>query len=304
MGRARGAEGGVFALSGGQGDRGMAMRTASEGLDSASERGLRLRLDYERAQDALTRAGVEHTIVIFGSTRIPEPLAARAALDALRLTQPLDPEADPPAYAAHQRRLAVAQRVLAKSQYYGVARELGRMIGAWSKAGAQPPLFVMTGAGPGIMEAANRGAADVGAQSVGLNIVLPHEQRPNDYVPPQLCLRFHYFALRKLHFMLRARALVAFPGGYGTLDELFGALTLIQTRAIDPIPVILVGRQFWQRAFDTGFLAEEGVIDPADRELISFAEDAGQICSAILQWYRDRGRPLLSEEAAQTAPPL
>jgi len=303
MGRACGPEDGVFALAGGQGDRGMAIRTASEGLDPASERGLRLRLDYERAQDVLTRAGVEHTIVIFGSTRIPEPLAARAALDALRLSQPLDPDADPAAYAAHQRRLAVAQRVLAKSQYYEVARELGRMIGAWSQGGVQSPLFVMTGAGPGIMEAANRGAADVGAQSVGLNITLPLEQRPNDYVPPQLCLRFHYFALRKLHFMLRARALVAFPGGYGTLDELFGALTLIQTRAIDPIPVILVGQQFWQRAFDANYLVEEGVIDPSDRELFSFAEDAGQVCSAILQWYGDRGRPLLADAVAHADPP-
>jgi uncharacterized protein (TIGR00730 family) len=150
----------------------------------------------------------------------------------------------------------------------------------------------MTGGGPGLMEAANRGAFDVGAKSVGLNIELPHEQYPNPYVTPDLCFRFHYFALRKLHFMLPARALVAFPGGYGTLDELFEVLTLAQTRKIKPIPVVLVGEDFWRRAVDIDFLVEEGVIDPEDRELFWYAETAQEIWDGIARWYDAFGEPL------------
>jgi len=147
------------------------------------------------------------------------------------------------------------------------------------------------------MEAANRGAFDLGAESVGLNISLPHEQYPNPYVTPDLCLRFHYFALRKLHFVLRARALVAFPGGYGTFDELFETLTLIQTRKMAPVPVVLVGRAYWQRAFDADFLVDEGVITEEDRALFCYAESAPEAWDAILGWYRARGRPLLPEAA-------
>ena len=150
----------------------------------------------------------------------------------------------------------------------------------------------MTGGGPGLMEAANRGAFDVGAKSVGLNIELPHEQFPNPYVTPDLCFRFHYFALRKLHLLLRAKALVAFPGGYGTFDELFEVLTLVQTRKIKPIPVILVGEPFWRRAVDFDFLVKEGVIDPEDRELFWFAETAQDIWNGILDWYKAAGEPL------------
>ena len=135
-----------------------------------------------------------------------------------------------------------------------------------------------------MMEAANRGAFDVGAKSVGLNISLPHEQYPNPYVTPELCFSFHYFALRKLHFLLRAKALVAFPGGYGTFDELFEVLTLIQTRKIKPIPVVLVGETYWRQAVDIDFLVDEGVIDPEDRDLFWFAETAQEIWDGILQW--------------------
>ena len=139
------------------------------------------------------------------------------------------------------------------------------------------------------MEAANRGAHDAGAKTVGLNIDLPHEQYPNPYITPELCFRFHYFALRKLHFLLRAKALVAFPGGLGTLDELFETLTLIQTRKIDPIPVILVGRDYWERVFDIEFLHDEGVIDAEDRELFWFAEEADEIWNGIVSWYTSSG---------------
>ena len=143
-----------------------------------------------------------------------------------------------------------------------------------------------------MMEAANRGAFDVGAKSVGLNISLPHEQYPNPYVTPELCFNFHYFALRKLHFLLRAKALVAFPGGYGTFDELFEVLTLVQTRKIKPIPVVLVGEAYWRRAVDIDFLVDEGVIDPEDRELFWFAETAQEIWDGILHWHDAAGETL------------
>ena len=152
----------------------------------------------------------------------------------------------------------------------------------------------MTGAGPGIMEAANRGTFDVGAKSVGLNISLPHEQYPNPYVTADLCFSFHYFALRKLHLLLRARALVAFPGGYGTFDELFEVLTLVQTRKIKPIPIVLVGESYWRRVVDIDYLVDEGVIDPEDRDLFWFAETAQEIWDGILHWHKESGEPLPS----------
>jgi uncharacterized protein (TIGR00730 family) len=142
------------------------------------------------------------------------------------------------------------------------------------------------------MEAANRGSFDVGAKTVGLNIDLPHEQYPNPYVTPDLCLRFHYFALRKLHFMMRAKALVAFPGGFGTLDELFEILTLVQTRKMKPVPIVLVGEAYWRRAVDFDFLLDEGVIAQEDRALFWFAETAEEIWRGILQWHEAAGAPL------------
>ena len=173
-----------------------------------------------------------------------------------------------------RRRLAIAERIHAKSHYYEVAREFGRLVGSANHGARKHHTVIITGGGPGMMEAANRGAFDVGAKSVGLNISLPHEQYPNPYVTPELCFSFHYFALRKLHFLLRAKALVAFPGGYGTFDELFEVLTLVQTRKIKPIPVVLVGEAYWRRAVDMDFLVDEGVIDPEDRDLFWFAETA------------------------------
>jgi uncharacterized protein (TIGR00730 family) len=283
-----------------------AYRQADEDVDflaRADLRGVRLQLDYAKAQSQLERHAVQHTIVVFGSTRIAEPAAARRALRRLQAQARRADGVDARPREHLQRRIAVAERILAKSHYYDVARELGRLIGAESAAAcgvragaaAAARMVVMTGGGPGIMEAANRGAADVGAESIGLNITLPHEQFPNPYVTPDLCLRFHYFALRKLHFVLRARALVAFPGGYGTFDELFETLTLIQTRKLEAVPVVLVGRDYWRRAFDVDFLVDEGVIAEEDRALFFYAESARTAWDGILDWYRRRGRPLLPE---------
>jgi uncharacterized protein (TIGR00730 family) len=171
------------------------------------------------------------------------------------------------------------------------------MVSEDARAAGDSGLVVMTGGGPGIMEAANRGAYDVEAKTVGMNITLPHEQYPNPYVTPDLCFNFRYFALRKLHLLLRAAALVAFPGGYGTFDELFEVLTLIQTRKILPMPVILVGESYWRRAVDVDFLVDEGVIAIEDRELFWFAETAEDIWNGILDWYDAAGRPLFPERA-------
>jgi uncharacterized protein (TIGR00730 family) len=187
----------------------------------------------------------------------------------------------------------VAERVLAKSRYYEVAQEFGTLVGKAGQASGDGQLVIMTGGGPGIMEAANRGAYDVHSKSIGLNINLPHEQYPNPYITPELCFRFHYFALRKLHFLLRTRALVAFPGGYGTFDELFETLTLVQTRKIKPVPIVLVGEDYWRQAFNVDFLVDEGVIDEEDRELFWFAETAQDIWDGILHWHEANGEPLI-----------
>jgi uncharacterized protein (TIGR00730 family) len=257
-------------------------------LNRDDTRGPRLQLDYFKAELLLEQHGVVHTVVVFGSTRIAEPTAARRKLAQLRDALGRDPD-DPELL----HRVAVAERIHAKSHYYDVARELGRLVGNAGRGPDDCRVVIMTGGGPGMMEAANRGAFDVGAKSVGLNITLPHEQYPNPYVTPDLCFRFHYFALRKLHFLLRAKALVAFPGGYGTFDELFETLTLVQTRKIQPVPVVLVGESYWRRAVNFDFLVDEGVIEPEDRELFSFAETAQEIWDRIVGWYDAVGEPLL-----------
>lgn len=256
-------------------------------LNTDEMRGVRLQIDYLKAELLLERHGVRHTIVVLGSTRIPEPAAAQRRVEALRRQLHGDPGDE-----LARRRLAVAERLLAKSRYYDVAREFGGSVGRAGQGGTAGRVLIMTGGGPGIMEAANRGAFDVGAKSIGLNITLPHEQYPNPYVTPDLCFRFHYFALRKLHFLHRARALVAFPGGYGTFDELFEALTLIQTRTIQPIPIVLVGERYWRRAVDVDFLVDEGAIDSEDRELFAYAETAQEVWDLILTWHESNGTPL------------
>jgi uncharacterized protein (TIGR00730 family) len=259
-------------------------RKADEDIDflaSADARGPRLDLEYLKAELLLRRHGVADTIVVFGSTRIVEPaLAERRLAEAQALASANSDD------ATLARRLSVAKRVSDKSRYYEIAREFGALVGAARESGDLPRLALVTGGGPGIMEAANRGAFEAGAATVGLNITLPHEQLPNTYVTPSLCLRFRYFALRKMHFMLRARALVAFPGGFGTFDELFETLTLVQTGKVKPIPIILVGESYWRRAFDIDFLLEEGVIDPQDRHLFHYAETAPDIWREIRRWSR------------------
>jgi uncharacterized protein (TIGR00730 family) len=253
-------------------------------LERSELRPSRLAFDYLKAELILREHGIQSTIVLFGGTRIVEPAAARRRLERSREAVERQPDS-----AVARREARVAERVVAKSRYYDIAREFGRLVSRECPVENGRRCAVVTGGGPGIMEAGNRGADDVGAKSVGLNITLPLEQYPNPYITPELCFQFRYFAMRKLHFMKRARAMIAFPGGYGTLDELFDTLTLVQTRKIRPVPVVLVGREFWTRAFDAEFLAEEGVIDPEDTGLFAFAETAEEIWSHILAWYRERG---------------
>ena len=249
-------------------------------------RGVRLQIEYLKPETLLSEHAIRDTVVVYGSTRILEPAAARRGVEAARQALEADPR-----NSILVRELAVAERVLAKSRYYEVAREFGQLVGSCRNSDGSR-LAIMTGGGPGIMEAANRGAFEVGAKSVGLNISLPHEQYPNPYITPELCFRFHYFALRKMHLLERAKALVAFPGGFGTIDELFEVLTLVQTRKIKPVPIVLVGQEYWSRAVDIGFLADEGAIDAEDRELFWFAETANEIWGSILDWYDACGAPL------------
>jgi hypothetical protein len=261
-----------------------------EFLASDDARGPRLELDYLKAELLLRQHGVSDSIVVFGSTRIVEPAVALERLAAARAGA----EANP-GDAAAARRFAVAERIAAKARYYDIAREFGRIVGEDGHLPDGRRVTIVTGGGPGIMEAANRGAADAGAQTVGLNIMLPREQYPNPYITPELCFRFRYFAVRKLHFMLRARALIAFPGGFGTFDELFETLTLAQTRKLAPIPIVLVGGDYWRRAFDIDFLMHEGVIAAEDRDLIWYAETAQEIWEGVSGWYATKELRLNSD---------
>ncbi len=270
-------------------------RRADEDIDylqSEDTRGVRLQLDYLKAERLLEHHRIKHSIVVFGSTRIPEPKAAQRKVAELEAVQNGPAEHWP---SGLERDLRIARRLLDKSHYYEVAREFGRIVGAQEQTNGDK-LALVTGGGPGLMEAANRGAHDMDATTVGLNITLPHEQFPNPYLTPGFCFRFHYFAIRKLHFLLRARALVIFPGGYGTLDEFFEALTLIQTRKIAPMPLILVGEDYWRGAFDPEFLVDEGVIAPEDRDLFWFAETAEEIWEDIQRWYARAGKSIVDQE--------
>jgi uncharacterized protein (TIGR00730 family) len=259
-------------------------------LGSDEMRGVRLQLDFMKAEHGLTDHKVKHTIVVFGSTRIPEPVAARVRLEQAR--NKLDAH---PKDRSLQRMVSIAQRVLKLSRYYAIAQEFGDSIGRIKEVRDGGRIALMTGGGPGMMEAANRGAFHAGTKSIGLNITLPHEQYPNPYLTPGLCFRFHYFAVRKMHFLNRARALVAFPGGYGTMDEVFETLTLVQTRKISPLPIILVGREFWSRAVDIPYLVEEGVIDPEDEDLFCYAETSDEVLQIISDWHAKAGEPFIEK---------
>lgn len=240
-------------------------------------RPVRLQLELLKPELAQAELGIKSTVVIFGSARIHGDDEAKQAL-----TNAEQAWNEHPDELELANKLAIARRILTKSHYYDEARKLGAIITSEAKK-RKYPLLVVTGGGPGIMEAANRGAADVGGKSMGLNIVLPHEQKPNAYITPELCFQFHYFAIRKMHFLMRAIALVAFPGGFGTMDELFEALTLIQTKKVKRIPVILFGQLYWEKIINFDALVEEGAITPCDRELIQYAETAEQAWQLILK---------------------
>jgi uncharacterized protein (TIGR00730 family) len=249
-------------------------------------RPVRLLLELLKPELALGEQRVDSTIVVFGGTQIVEPAQA-----ALRVAAAREALARSPSDPRLARALSRAERIAEKGCYYEAAREFARLVSSCCQIGGRCEYLIVTGGGPGIMEAANRGAFDAGAKSAGFNITLPSEQLPNPYITPELCFRFHYFALRKLHFVLRARALVAFPGGFGTLDELFETLTLRQTGRMQQIPVVLYGRAYWERVVDWDFLVDEGVIADEHLGLIQYAETPEEAWELILRYHAERGEP-------------
>jgi uncharacterized protein (TIGR00730 family) len=244
-------------------------------------RGMRLLLEYAKPDLVQTKLGIEHTIVVFGSARFPSPETAAAQLAAATKAV-----ADTPNDTLSTQQLTIAKRNMRTARYYTEAQALGALV-AKHDATCDPDerLVICTGGGPGIMEAANRGAFEAGGLSVGLNISLPHEQAPNPYLTPELCFQFHYFAIRKMHFMMRAKALVAFPGGFGTLDELFEVVTLIQTTKAARVPILLFDRAWWQRLINFDALVEDGVISPEDLALFTFVETAAEAWQSICSFY-------------------
>ena len=237
--------------------------TDEEFITSDDARGIRFQLEYLKPELRLRERGINSTVVLFGGARIPEP--GKAAWAARNDTQ--------------KKNLEVASR------YYEEARRFAQYASLTSEALAYKDYVVVTGGGPGVMEAGNRGAADVGAPSIGFNIVLPHEQAPNVYITPELCFNFHYFATRKIHFLLRARAVAIFPGGFGTLDEFFETLTLIQTGRMDRIPLLLFGIEFWNRVINFEALAEAGTISPDDPSLFTVVDSAEDGWAVVREQY-------------------
>ena len=239
-------------------------------------RAIRLQLELLKPEMVQQQEGIHSTIVVFGSARLVEPSEARtrlAAAEAALAQKPGDPD--------RQRAVAVARHQLALAPFYDQAREFARIVSSTCQVDGHCEYVIVTGGGPGIMEAANRGAADVGAKSIGLNITLPHEQQPNPYITPSLCFQFRYFAIRKMHFLMRAKALLAFPGGFGTMDELFETLTLLQTGKVTGVTVVLMGRAFWDRLINWPMLVEEGLIGPGDAQLFRYAETAQEAWDII-----------------------
>lgn len=256
-------------------------------LRSDATRGVRLQIDYLKAELKMQEYGIESTIVVFGSARTLERKSAIEKLTALLEQLKATPDSH-----ELQTALKTAETMVDKSHYYDEARKFGQLVGKSGETPEDCRVTLMTGGGPGIMEAANRGAFDVGAKSIGLNIELPHEQYPNPYMTPDLAFQFHYFAIRKLHFIKRAKALVVFPGGFGTLDELFDILTLIQTRKSPRIPIVLVCKPYWKAVINFEFLVGEGVITERDIELFKYAEDAQEAWNIILEWHKAQQSPL------------
>ena len=254
---------------------------------SDEARAIRLQYDYIKAESKMQKQGIHHAIVVFGSARIVEFDVAMKRLKKIE-----NELKDSPHSYSLLTALKKAESMVRKSVFYDEAREFGQLVGKSGKNPQDCHVTLMTGGGPGIMEAANRGAMDVGAKSIGLNIELPHEQAPNPYVSPDLSFEFRYFGMRKLHFMQRARALVVFPGGFGTMDELFEILTLIQTGKSPCIPIILVGKEYWDRVINFDFLQEEDVIAFEDLHMIHYVETAKEAWSAILKWHKEHNSPL------------
>ena len=239
----------------------------TEFLQRDELRSVRIGLELLKPELIQREQGIRSTIVVFGSSRLQEPAAARATL---RLAE--EEAAQNPHDETAGQHVAIARRQFELSTYYDVAREFSRLVSSTCQVDGRCDFVIVTGGGPGIMEAANRGAADVNAKSIGLNITLPHEQRPNPYITPELSFQFRYFAIRKMHFMLRAKALVAFPGGFGTLDELFETLTLLQSGKTQDVVVVLIGRDFWERLINWQLLVESGLISQDDLRLFHYAE--------------------------------
>ena len=239
-------------------------------------RPVRFQLELLKPELLLNEANIGSTFVFYGSARIPAPDMADALVAA----------------ATNPEQEAIAERLKAKSRYYDVARDLARLA---SRCGCDEEgkhhFVVCSGGGPSIMEAANRGAVDEGRELIGLNIVLPHEQLPNRYVTPDLSFQFHYFALRKMHFLLRARAVAVFPGGYGTFDEMFELLTLVQTGKVRPLPILLFGRDYWNRVVNFQAMVEEGVIAPHDLDLLHWSEEAGEAWEFVTHFYAEHPSP-------------
>ncbi len=239
-------------------------------------RPVRLQLELLKPELIQHEEGIRSTVVVFGSARLVEPAEAKTRLaqaEAALGRKPRDP--------GLRRAVEVARHQLELAPFYDEAREFGRLVSSTCQIDGRCDFVVVTGGGPGIMEAANRGAADVGAKSVGLNITLPHEQQPNPYITPALCFQFKYFAIRKMHFLLRAKALVAFPGGYGTLDELFETLTLLQTGKVTGMTIVLMGKAFWEKLINWSALVEAGLIGDEDLQLFHYAETAQEAWDLI-----------------------
>jgi uncharacterized protein (TIGR00730 family) len=247
-------------------------------------RPVRFQLELLKPELLLNEANIGSTFVFYGSARVPSPEMADALIEA----------------ATNDEQLAIAQRLKAKSPFYEQARELARLASSCGLGEDGKRHFVVcSGGGPSFMEAANRGAADAGQESIGLNIVLPHEQLPNPYVTPDLSFQFHYFALRKMHFLIRARAVAVFPGGYGTFDELFELLTLIQTGKVRPLPILLFGRDYWNTVINFQALVDEGVISPHDLDLIHWTDDATEGWEFVIRFYEHNPAP----QPEQRGPP-
>ena len=253
-------------------------------------RPVRMQLELLKPEMQLAEHHVSSTIVLFGSTQIVAESEAQQ-----RLVRAEEAAAKAPGDRKLAREVERARKLLAKSHYYEAARDFARLVTMCCQPDSEIHYVIVTGGGPGIMEAGNRGAYEAGGKSIGLNISLPAEQVPNPYITPDLCFRFRYFAMRKLHFLLRARALIAFPGGFGTMDELFEALTLRQTHRMQEIPIVLFGREYWDRVIDFQFLADEGAIQDEHLKLITYAETAQEAWEIIDRFHRERVQPPAEE---------